>query len=162
VIEMLEPIRRVLEPAIRRLLHLYWRFARGLTVGVRALVIDEAGRVFLVKHSYVAGWYLPGGGVEADETLAAALARELREEGNIELREPPRLFAVYFNRRISRRDHVAFYVVRSFVQSAPPQPTSEIVAHGFFSPGSLPEDATRATRERIAEVLENRSVADIW
>jgi ADP-ribose pyrophosphatase YjhB (NUDIX family) len=159
---MLAPIRDALEPALRRLLHLYWRFARGLTIGVRALVIDDAGRVFLVKHSYVAGWYLPGGGVEADETLGAALARELREEGNIELREPPRLFAVYFNQRISRRDHVALYVVRSFVQSAPPQPTSEIVAHGFFSPASLPDDATRATRERIAEVMENRSVADIW
>ena len=155
-------LRRFWEPVVRRLLHLYWRLARGLTVGVRGLVIDAQGRVFLVKHSYVAGWHLPGGGVEVGETLAVALARELREEANIELRGPPALFAVYLNRRISRRDHVALYVVRFFEQSVPPQPNREIVAHGFFAPGSLPEDTTRGTRERIAEVLANRIVAEFW
>ena len=85
---------------------------------------------------------------------STALERELREEGNIELTEPPPLIAVYFNRRISRRDHVALYVVRSFRQSAPPQPNSEIVAHGFFAPDALPKDTSRATRARIAEVLD--------
>lgn len=155
-------IRHAFEPVLRRFLHLYWRFARGLTLGVRGLVIDGAGRVFLVKHSYVAGWHLPGGGVEPGETLATALARELREEGNIELGEPPLFFAVYFNRRVSRRDHVALYVVRSFHQTAVPQPNSEIVAHGFFAPDALPPDTSRATRERIAEVLDGRSVTELW
>ena len=129
----LESIRRPFEPIIRRVLHFYWRLARGLTVGVRALVVDAEGRVFLVKHSYVSGWHLPGGGVETGETLMMALARELREEGNIELIVAPTLFAIYFNRRVSRRDHVALYVVRSFRQTAPPQPNNEIVAHGFFA-----------------------------
>ena len=101
-----------------------------------AVIFDGEGRVFLVKHSYVAGWHLPGGGVETGETLLAALERELREEGNIELTEPPVLHAVHFNRRVSRRDHVALYIVRSFRQIAPPQPNSEIVAHGFFAPAS--------------------------
>jgi len=157
-----EVVRRAFEPVIRRFLHVYWRFARGLTIGVRAAVFDGDGRVFLVKHSYVAGWHLPGGGVEAGETLMAALARELREEGNIELIDPPALHAVYFNRRVSRRDHVALYVVRAFRQTAPPQPNGEIVAHGFFATGSLPVDTTRATRERIAEVLTGRAAAEIW
>jgi len=155
-------IRRPFEPLIRRSLHVYWRFSRGLTVGVRAVILDGEGRVFLVKHSYVAGWHLPGGGVETGETLVAALERELREEGNIELAEPPVLHAVYFNRRTSRRDHVALYVVREFRQIAPPQPNREIVAHGFFAPKALPEDTARATRERIAEVLTGRAPAEWW
>ena len=56
-------LRRACEPALRKVFHLYWRFARGMTLGVRAVVIDDAGRVFLVRHTYVAGWHLPGGGV---------------------------------------------------------------------------------------------------
>src|ERR1700688_93230 len=87
-----DTIRRGLEPVARRVLHFYWRFSRGLTLGVRAVVIDGSGRVFLIVHSYVPGWHLPGGGVEIGETAAVALARELREEGNIELAEQPTLF----------------------------------------------------------------------
>ena len=94
-------------PLMRRLMHLYWRFSRGLTVGVRGLVLDGEGRVFLVKHTYTEGWHLPGGGVEAGETLLEALAHELRDEGNIELTGPPVLHAIYFQPAYSRRDHVA-------------------------------------------------------
>jgi ADP-ribose pyrophosphatase YjhB (NUDIX family) len=157
-----ESLRRSLEPFMRRLFHLYWRFARGLTLGVRAVVIDGTGRIFLVKHSYVAGWHLPGGGVEVGETMMTALTRELREEGNIELSEQPEFFAMYFNKRASRRDHVALYVVRAFHQSAPPQPNGEIIAHGFFAVDALPEDTTRATRARIAEVLDGRTTVELW
>jgi len=158
----LRTVRRRLEPLIRVLFHIYWRFSRGLTVGVRGLVFDGEGRVFLVKHSYVAGWHLPGGGVEKGETLLAALARELREEGNIELDGAPVLHAIYFNRRISSRDHVALYVVRSFQQTAPPKPNHEIVAHGFFAIQDLPAETSRATRERIAEVMTGRSASETW
>jgi ADP-ribose pyrophosphatase YjhB (NUDIX family) len=157
-----EAIRRRFEPITRRVLHFYWRFSRGLTLGVRAVVIDGSGRVFLIMHSYVPGWHLPGGGVEIGETAAVALARELREEGNIELVDQPMLFGVYFNRRISRRDHVALYVVRAFRQDTPPQPNHEIIAHGFFAPDALPAETTRATRERIAEVLNERKPAELW
>jgi len=153
---------RWLESLIRAVFHTYWRFSRGLTLGVRGLVLDADGRVFLVKHSYVAGWHLPGGGVEKGETLLAALARELREEGNIELTAPPALHAIYFNRRISSRDHVAVYVVRSFEQKAPPRPNSEIIAHGFFAIQDLPADTSPATRQRIVEVVTGQSASETW
>jgi ADP-ribose pyrophosphatase YjhB (NUDIX family) len=158
----LDGVRRACEPAIRRVLHLYWRFARAMTLGVRALVIDRQGRVFLVKHSYVSGWHLPGGGVEAGETLTQALARELREEGNIELDAPPQLHGIFFNDRDSRRDHVALFVVRDFHQSAAPAPDHEIVAHGFFAVAELPNDTTAATRARIIEVLGGAPANERW
>ena len=158
----LRATRRALEPALRRALHAYWRFARAMTLGVRALVIDEEGRIFLVKHSYVSGWHLPGGGVEAGETLAEALARELREEGNIEITAPPRLHGLFFNNRASRRDHVALFVVRAFRQSAVPVPDREIVAHGFFAVDALPNDTTAATRARIIEALGRAPISERW
>src|SRR5580704_13699328 len=73
-------VRQAFEPAIRRAFHLYWRWARGMTLGVRGLVIDKDQRIFLVTHTDVPGWQLPGGGVEPGETMAEALARELMEE----------------------------------------------------------------------------------
>ena len=155
-------VRGAVEPAVRRGLHLYWRMSRGLTLGVRALVVDEASRIFLVKHTYVPGWYLPGGGVEPGETLLDALARELKEEGNIDLIEPPALHAVYFNTRVSRRDHVALFVVGAFRQPAPPVPDHEIMAHGFFAPDALPDDTVASVRARVAEVLMGAPPSPHW
>ena len=80
-------VRQAFEASIRRAFHLYWRWARGVTLGVRGLVIDKDQRIFLVTHTYAPGWQLPGGGVEPGETMAEALARELVEEGNIEILE---------------------------------------------------------------------------
>lgn len=158
----LDRIRETLEPAIRRVLHLYWRFARGLTMGVRAVVIDPRDHVFLVKHSYVAGWHLPGGGVETGETALEALARELLEEGGITATGMPVLHGLYFNARVSRRDHVAVFVVREFTQDGGPRHPREIVDCGFFPSDALPEGTTRGTRARLAEVLDGMPPSERW
>jgi ADP-ribose pyrophosphatase YjhB (NUDIX family) len=147
---------------IRPLMHLYWRFSRGLTLGVRGMAIDADGRIFLVKHSYIPGWHLPGGGVEARESMREALDRELMEEGNIEILQVPRLFAIYHNRSVSGRDHVALFVIDAFTQGTPPQPNAEIVAHGFFARDDLPPDTTAGTRARIAEVLDAVKPSETW
>jgi ADP-ribose pyrophosphatase YjhB (NUDIX family) len=158
----LQRLRRAFEPLIRRLMHFYWRFSRGVTLGARAMVIDSSGRVFLVKHSYVDGWHLPGGGVETGETFLMALTRELAEEGNILMTAPPLLHGVFFNQRVSRRDHVALFIVREFRQDAMPAPNYEIIEHGFFSTDALPDGVTRATRARIAEVFGGAAVSELW
>ncbi len=155
-------LRRRLEPLLRRVFHLYWRFARGMTLGVRAVVLNDRAEVFLVEHSYVSGWHLPGGGVEVGETALEALERELREEGRIELAGPPQFHGLFFNAHASPRDHVAVYVVRDFRQDRLPEPNREIVACGFFALSALPEGTSRGTRRRIAEVLENAEPSPDW
>ena len=52
-------------------------------VGVGAIVFDDAGRVLLVergKPPSLGLWSVPGGKLEPRETLAQAVAREVREE----------------------------------------------------------------------------------
>ena len=155
-------LRTRFEPALRWMFHLYWRFARGMTLGVRAVVLDPDNRVFLVKHSYVSGWHLPGGGVETGETFGEALRRELMEEGRIELSAEPVLHGLFFNRHVSRRDHVAVYVIRDFSQERLPEANREIVACGFFDVAALPAGTTGGTRLRIAEVLGGKARIATW
>jgi 8-oxo-dGTP pyrophosphatase MutT (NUDIX family) len=155
-------VRRALEPSIRWAFHLYWRWTRGMTLGVRGLVVDADRRIFLITHTYVPGWHLPGGGVEPGETLIEALARELMEEGNIKILEPPVLHGMFFNSRVSQRDHVALFVVRSFRQARAPVPNWEIATHGFFSLDALPENTTPSTRARIAEVMLDAPPSERW
>jgi ADP-ribose pyrophosphatase YjhB (NUDIX family) len=57
-------------------------------VGVGAVIVDEGGRVVLVKRRFepLAGrWSLPGGTLELGETLEAGLAREMREETGLDV-----------------------------------------------------------------------------
>jgi ADP-ribose pyrophosphatase YjhB (NUDIX family) len=155
-------LRRIAGPKIRWLHLMVARYTRGLTVGVRALVLDRSGRVLLIEHSYSAGWHLPGGGVQAGETIRDALARELKEEANVALTGPAELHGVFFNRKASRRDHVFLFVVREWRQEAPPRPSLEVINRSFFAPDALPAETTPGTRARIAEVVGGEHPSEHW
>jgi 8-oxo-dGTP pyrophosphatase MutT (NUDIX family) len=158
----LSALRTRFEPLLRRIFHIYWRLARGMTLGVRGVVLDAEGKVFLIHHTYVTGWHLPGGGVEAGETFLEALKRELMEEGRIELLAEPVLHGLFLNAHVSRRDHVAVYVVRGFRQDRLPEPNHEISACGFFAADALPAGTTPGTRRRLAEVLDGVPAIPMW
>jgi ADP-ribose pyrophosphatase YjhB (NUDIX family) len=146
---------------IRRFLHLYWRFRRGMTLGVRGVVL-RGEEVLLVRHGYTPGWHLPGGGVEPGESFEAALAKELLEEGNVRVTGAPQLHGLFQNNHASARDHVAVYVVRAFSYDGPLQPTFEIRESKFFPLAALPESTTQATRRRLSEVIEGTPPPAQW
>jgi ADP-ribose pyrophosphatase YjhB (NUDIX family) len=146
-----------------RFFHLYFLVRRPMTFGVRGLVHDaEKNTILLIRHTYVPGWQLPGGGVETGETAIAALHRELGEECNIVLTAPPTLRSLYHNRHASRRDHVALYLIEAFTQSAPKLPDREIAEARFFPLDRLPEGTTPATLRRVAEIFHGAPVSEDW
>lgn len=160
--DRLNRIRRKFEPLLRQIFHAYFLLVRGMTLGVRAVVLDSENRVFLVRHSYISGWYLPGGGVDLGETMEQAMRRELKEEGDIDLTADAALHGIFLNSHVSRRDHVAVYVVRQFRQDRLPEPNHEIVECGFFAINALPEGTSPGTRQRIVEVLDGTPLIATW
>lgn len=90
------------------LLHRYFLWTRGMTLGVRVLVQNPKGEILLVKHTYVPGWHLPGGGVDHSEDLETAARREVFEETGISELNSLELTYVKHNNTVSVRDHVAY------------------------------------------------------
>ena len=97
-------------------------------------------------------------------TMSAEKVRAIlgRTSGMIELLAEPALHGLFFNSHVSRRDHVAVYVVREFRQNRLPQPNHEISACGFFAVDALPADTTEGTRRRIAEVVHGQKPVATW
>ena len=144
-----------------RIMHAAFLALRPMTLGVRGVALDE-GRVLLVKHGYLPGWHFPGGGVEAGESCEQALLREMEEEACLVVEGPLQLHGLFQNINMSRRDHVAVYVARRFRLTGERKPDREIAAARFFPLDALPEDATRATRARLAEILGSSPLSPTW
>lgn len=153
--------RRRVEPYTRPLVRAYARATRGLTLGVRGLVTDADGRVLLIEHTYVRGWYLPGGGVERGESAEQALHRELIEEAGVELTARPSLVSVHNNHVRHPGDHVLVYRCEAW-RACPATSRGEIHEVGWFQPDSLPDGVTRGTLARIREALEGEPPDPMW
>lgn len=152
---------RPFEPYIRPAWQAWSRLSRSLSLGVRGLVFDAEGRVLLVEHTYIPGWYLPGGGVERGETAEQAVIRELREEGGVEAIGRPRLRSVHDNREQFSGDHVLLFQIETW-RPCDPTAHAEILNRGWFAPDALPPDATAATRRRLAEALGAEPPHPLW
>ena len=121
------------------LLHCYFLVTRGMTLGVRLLVQNPQGEILLVKHSYVSGWHLPGGGVDHGEKTHEAIVREVHEECGITDLRDLRLLKIVHNSKISKRDHVVLY--RATTSETPNILNNlEIMNAKFYSPHDLPSD----------------------
>lgn len=132
-----------------------------MTLGVRGIARDAAGRVLLVRHSYQPGWFLPGGGVERGQTAYEALEQEMAEEAGVAVTGAPRLFGIYSNHDVFANDHVAVFLVDRWVP-CPSNSAGEIVERGFFPLTALPDDTTTGTRRRLAEAFEGAAISARW
>ena|SRR3569833_1977780 len=116
--------------------------------GVKAMVVTSAGHIVLVRHSYMAGWHFPGGGLKRGETPEQAVVRELGEEigllrwdaieqdeDSVDLTDPRCTGPAPFNVT------GAEYRFRTSL---------EIEAAGEFAPDALPEDCPASVKRHVA------------
>ena len=137
------------------------RISRGMTLGARAMLVKDE-HVLLVKHSYVPGWYLPGGGVEAGESFEVALRREIMEETGVAITGPVELFGLYRHPAPPRRDHIALYLCRHWEQRTKKAAGLEILAAELFPLARLPADAAPSTVARVRELLSGETPTTDW
>ncbi|WP_448191706.1 NUDIX domain-containing protein [Azospirillum sp. sgz301742] len=140
------------------------RVARPLTMGVRAIIIDrrvDGDRVLLIRHSYIAGWHLPGGGVDKGETLVQAMKREVREEVGLTVESAAQPLGMYARLGSGASDHVALFVAESW-SGTPKADGFEILDVAFFPLDRLPEGTTAATLRRLAEYRGLVPLAERW
>lgn len=128
--------------------------------GVNAIVEDRRGRVVLVRHRYMEGLHLPGGGVSAGEPPADAIIRELREEIGLKQYAPPEFVGLYTRQFGIVTNVVALYVVRDAKFDF--TPNLEIRAIARVDPHSPPEDVRPGTRRRLAEFVGAAKPSPYW
>lgn len=154
--------RGLLDSLVTRVLHTYFILGRGLTLGVRAIVWSEDGKVLLVRHTYTPGWHFPGGGVERGETAVSALAKELLQETGLHLEGVPKLHGVFHNNAVNSRDHVLAYICQVSGRLVTKPTSLEIAEAGFFDLADLPEGTDPGTIRRLREVVDGEALQATW
>jgi 8-oxo-dGTP pyrophosphatase MutT (NUDIX family) len=139
----------------------YWKIRKPITLGCRIIVTDEEKGVLLVRHTYVSGWYLPGGGVEKGESFFAAARRELREECGLQALKLA-LCHLYYSEREGKRDYIALFHVSQFDRHERSTADPEVAEVRFFAWDQLPEEVTQATRRRLEEYRTQRFTEERW
>ena len=113
----------------------YCFFVRPLILGVRIMMMQD-GKVLLVRHTYLEGWFMPGGGVKRRETFDQAARREAREEVGAELNEI-NLVGAYSNFIELKSDHNILFFSNDFTLNG--KHDCEIAEARFFPLDNLPE-----------------------
>jgi 8-oxo-dGTP pyrophosphatase MutT (NUDIX family) len=138
----------------------YWMVFKPLTLGVRVMML-RGDAVLLVKHTYQAGWYFPGGMVERGESLEQAARREAREEVGAALGELT-LIGVFSSFAQGKSDHVTVFACTEF--SISPTTNPEIEQWALFGLTELPPGVSPATRRRTEAYLrgEREAASGAW
>jgi 8-oxo-dGTP diphosphatase len=128
------------------------RISATKAMGSAAVILDAAGRVLLVKHSYGRlNWELPGGAAEANESPVETALREVREETGLEV-VAKHSANVYYD---ATEDFVHFvFVCERADPFAEPRPDlAEITACHFWPIDQLPRPISTFTIQRIRDAV---------
>lgn len=147
-----------------KLLHTWFWLSRGLTVGVRVAIFSDANEVLLVRHTYIPGWYLPGGGVDRGETILQAAKREVFEETGLSGLDFDPEMHFFQHSDVSNADHIVFLKAKSS-EDIGQYRSAEIAEVRFFKIDQLPNGLDKGSKQRILELQFQRKrdgVPEYW
>ena len=128
-----------------------------ISVGARAIVLDEQGRVLLVQRSDNGKWVMPAGSIELNESILDCLKREVWEETGLEVLEATPI-ALYTEPRFAFTtaygDHYHMFAVVFRVnhwQGALATATDETTHAQFFALHELPDDVPALYLETLKD-----------
>ncbi|MCI0398676.1 MAG: NUDIX domain-containing protein [Chloroflexi bacterium] len=122
-----------------------------MKVGVNVAVIDN-GRVLLTKRKDFEVWCLPGGHVEAEESVAQAAVRETVEETGLEVRLT-RLVGIYSIPPTKAWCNLIILFTAESIGGTLKAEESEVLEAGYFYPDEIPENLLWGHRQRIRDAL---------
>jgi mutator protein MutT len=129
-------------------------------VGVGALLVNEAGEVFLAQRGPLAKnerglWEFPGGSVEFGETLTEALQREMMEEFGIQI-EAGELLDVADHILTEEGQHWVSptYLCRIVAGEPRIMEPGKCSAIGWFDPNDVPDPLSQISRVNLAHYRE--------
>jgi ADP-ribose pyrophosphatase YjhB (NUDIX family) len=148
LLDLLAKLWNRLAGPLRR--ELAWLAHSKFIHGVSGIIINENGRVLLLKHRFWKDqrWGLPGGLARRGEALAATLRRELREETGLDV-QPSRLLQVR-----TSQDRLAEFVLLARCTGEPLAMSPEIIEARFWELSALPEDLLPSQREVLTAPFE--------
>jgi 8-oxo-dGTP pyrophosphatase MutT (NUDIX family) len=126
---------------------IYCFIFRPLRMGVRVMMLQD-GKVWLVRQTYISGWFMPGGGLKRNETLEEAARREAREETGAELGELT-LMGAYSHFNEWKSDHNIVFICADFEFKS--KPDAEIAELRAFALDELPDGLWPGHRRRLQE-----------
>lgn len=124
---------------------IYCFIFRPVRMGVRVMMIQD-DKVLLIRHTYLNGWFMPGGGVNRNESLEQAARREAKEETGAELGEIT-LLGVFTNYLQWKTDHTVVFLCKDFKITG--KSDAEIAEMQFFLLSELPKSVYPSHRKLL-------------
>lgn len=131
---------------------IYCFIFRPVRMGVRVMMIQD-DKVWLIRHTYLEGWFMPGGGLNRNESLEQAARREAKEETGAELGKII-LLGVFTNYVQWKTDHTVVFLCKDFKFTG--KSDAEIAELKQFSLSELPKYVYASHRKLLEAYNTNR------
>ncbi|UCG23924.1 MAG: NUDIX domain-containing protein [Chloroflexota bacterium] len=130
-----------------------------MIVGTNGIVLDENGRILLIRRDDILTWALPGGALEPAELPTDGVVREVEEETG-QWVVPRRLAGVYYWTSASSAYLIFAFLCRP--AGGEVRTTQEALQVGYYRPDRLPWPILSLHRERIEQALNHAGGPPRW